>query len=197
MKNRKPNRLKGFDYSSDNLYFITSCTKDRICWFGEIISNTMILNECGNIAQKQWFWLKDQYPYVQLHEFIVMPNHIHGIIEIVKSVGTGRDLSLRVNDPSPRKIKPLSELMGAYKTTVSKQIHLLENEKSKNVKDFAWQRSFHDHILRDEPSFYNISEYIKNNPINWKNDEFNKYLFLYNEFCGNDKWFEYDKLWGR
>src|SRR5665213_2234249 len=169
MKQRKPNRLKGYDYSQDNLYFVTSCVHDMICCFGDVVgtgrdlsSNAgfelrptnngdigidnigtgrdlslrepqMILNEYGKIAEQQWHWLAEQYPYVVLHEFTVMPNHIHGIIEIDRNaVGTGRDLSGNVNDNhvgtgrdlSLRKIKSLSELMGAYKTTVSKQIHL-------------------------------------------------------------------------
>jgi REP element-mobilizing transposase RayT len=101
--------MSGYDYSQDNLYFVTSCVENRVCCFGEIISQKMILNEYGKIAEKQWHWLGEQYPYIQLHEFVVMPNHIHGIIEINRSivVGTGRDLSLQPqNDPfTPIKIK--------------------------------------------------------------------------------------------
>jgi len=133
----------------------------------------MILNELGAIAEKQWYWLSEQYPYVILHAFIVMPNHIHGIIEINRNivgtgrvVGTGRDLSLQ-HDPSQQpKIKSLSELIGAYKTTVSKQIHL------SGFLDFQWQRSFHEHIIRDEKSYETISNYIINNPNNWEQDNF-------------------------
>jgi len=124
----------------------------------------MILNEYGLIAEKQWHWLGDQYPYLVLHEFVVMPNHIHGIIEINRShavIGTGRDPSLRT---SIIKIKPLSELMGAYKTTVSKQIHLT------GFTEFRWQRSFYEHIIRDEKSLETISDYIFFNPLNWEQD---------------------------
>jgi REP element-mobilizing transposase RayT len=166
MKERKPNRLQGYDYSSDNLYFVTSCVHNRICCFGKIVadnpgsSQQMILNEWGTIAEKQWYWLQEQYPYVVLHAFVVMPNHIHGIIEINrKIVGTGRDPSLQ-----RPKIKSLSELMGAYKTTVSKQIHLA------GFIEFQWQRSFYEHIIRDEKSFKKISDYILNNPKNWEQD---------------------------
>ena len=105
-----------------------------------------------------------------------MPNHIHGIIEIDRNVivGTGRDLSGNKKganlgtgrDLSLRKIKSLSELMGAYKTTVSKQIHLA------GYTGFAWQRSFHDHIIRDEKSYENISNYIIDNPKTWDKDKF-------------------------
>ena len=216
LPNRKPNRMKGYDYSQDNLYFVTSCVQDRICCFGTIANEKMILNEYGQIAAQQWHWLGKQYPYVVLHEFVVMPNHIHGIIEINRSiVGTGRDLSdneYNVTNGIGRddagtgrddagtgrddvgtgrddagigrddagtgrddvgtghdlslRIKSLSELMGAYKTTTSKKIHLL------GLVAFAWQRSFHDHIIRDEKSFETISNYIANNPSQWERDKF-------------------------
>ncbi len=169
IKERKSNRWVGYDYSQDNLYFVTSCVKDRICCFGEIKNHQMILNQNGLIAEKQWFWLAEQYSYLKLHAFVVMPNHIHGIIEIKRDyiVGTGRDLSLRYN-PNHQKIKSLSELMGSYKTTTSKQIHL-----SGNVS-FNWQRSFHDHVIRNEQAFERISNYIINNPLKWKEDRFNE-----------------------
>ncbi|MBK7711968.1 MAG: transposase [Bacteroidales bacterium] len=161
-------RLKGYDYSSDNLYFVTSCVQNRVCCFGDIeipgcdlstysFNPKMTLNEYGEIAKKQWYWLAEQYRYVVLHSFVVMPNHIHGIIEIDRS---------RIISTGPFKIKPLSELIGAYKTTVSKQIHLL------GFIEFQWQRSFHEHIIRDEKSFETIIEYIIHNPLNW-DDEFN------------------------
>ncbi len=173
IRKRKPNRLKDFDYSQENLYFITSCVHNRMCCLGVIDDGNMIPNDYGKIAENQWHWLAEQYPYVALHAFVVMPNHIHGIIEIVGTgrhishsdgnhiVRTGRDLSLRES-----KIKSLSELMGAYKTTVSKQIHLT------GYYEFQWQRSFYDHIIRNYDSFQKISDYIVTNPMKWENDKF-------------------------
>jgi putative transposase len=169
IKERKTNRMLGYDYSTDNLYFITSCVHNRVCCFGEIKNHQMKLSTTGTIAENQWFWLCEQYPYVVLHVFVVMPNHVHGIIEIDSSriVGACHHLPLQsVPKSIPVKIKSLSELMGAYKTTVSKQIHLL------GYSDFAWQRSFHDHIIRDEISYRNISNYIINNPSKWEEDKF-------------------------
>jgi putative transposase len=177
---RKPNRMKGYDYSKDNLYFVTICVHERVNCFGEIApQKQMILNEYGKIAEKQWHWLAEQYSYVILYAFVVMPNHIHGIIEIKRNafVGTGRDLSYFEKDDQlitgtghdlslRPKIKSLSELMGAYKTTVSKQIHLL------GYTDFKWQRSFYDHIIRYDQSYFNISDYILTNPEKWGNDKF-------------------------
>jgi putative transposase len=207
MKNRKRNRMQGFDYSSDNLYFVTICVKDRVCCFGSVVSvgtgrdlsvrnpneinpneinpnessKKMELNEFGKIVYDRMLWLAEQYQYVELHNFVVMPNHVHAIIGI--SVGTGRDLSVRdlsvrdlsVRDLSVRdvsmqeeeiKTKSLSSLMGAFKTTSSKIIHLA------GFVDFAWQRSFHDHIIRNEKSYLNISNYIESNPDRWAVDTF-------------------------
>jgi putative transposase len=180
-KDRKANILHGYDYSRNALYFVTSCVQDRICYLGEIREDKMFSNEFGTIAEQQFGWLRQQYPYVDLHSFVVMPNHIHCIIEIddrwVDPVGTGRDLSLQSqsqsqpqqeqNERPSIKIKSLSELMGAYKTTTSKKIHLA------GLTDFVWQRSFHDHIIRNDESYLRISNYIRNNPLNWKDDTFN------------------------
>lgn len=179
---RKLNRLKGYDYSRNALYFVTSCVQDRKCCLGEIKNQEMILNGYGEIVERQWLWLKEQYNYVVSHSFVVMPNHIHGIIEIDgtiagtgrdlcdiehdgHTVGTGRDLSLP-DEQTPQKIKSLSDIMGAFKTTSSKQIHLA------GLPDFKWQRSFHDHIIRDEKAYLNISNYIENNPSKWADDKF-------------------------
>ncbi len=124
----------------------------------------MKLNANGKIAEKQWYWLQDQYPYVVLHEFVVMPNHIHGIIEINRSQITKSGHI----DISAFKIKSLSQLMGAYKTTVSRQIHL------NGYPGFAWQRSYYENIIRDETAYCKISDYIINNPANWRNDKYSK-----------------------
>ena len=183
MKNRKGNRLKGYDYSQDNLYFVTICVKGMVCCFGEIIpvgtgrdlsvrdlsvpdfdgpgpsSKIMILNSYGEIAQSRLLWLADQYPYVVLHNYVVMPNHVHAIIEIDSS---------RVKDKSI-KIKSLSSLLGAFQTTSSKMIH------QSGFLDFSWHRSFHDHIIvgpdRDL-AYTNISNYIDQNPSKWNSDKF-------------------------
>lgn len=191
MKNRKRNRLQGYDYSLDNLYFVTSCVQDRVCCFGHVANGEMILNEYGTIAHQQFIWLNNQYDYVDVPVFVVMPNHVHAIIEIDRTfVGTGRDLSCLIpfadsdgSRPVPTEsnpytdadgsrpvptIKSLSQLMGAYKTTVSKQIHLT------GFVEFQWQRSFHDHIIGNEKSYHTISNYIENNPVKWGDDKFFK-----------------------
>ncbi|MGV8946263.1 MAG: transposase [Lutibacter sp.] len=184
MKNRKRNRMKGYDYSQNNLYFITSCVKNMVCCFGEIVgirtgrdlsvqdlsainenSAKMILNEFGLIAKNQLVWLENQYSYVILHKYVIMPNHIHVVIEIDSSKIYKSEIASELS-LQQMKIKSLSQIMGAYKTTCSKLIH------NAGYEDFAWHRSFYDHIIRDENGFYNIINYIENNPENWLSDIF-------------------------
>ena len=178
MKNRKSNRMKGFDYSSNNLYFITNCVKNNLCCLGRVIivgtgrdlsvhaslveknhseiECNVALNQYGLIVEEKINWLMNQYEYVDIHNYIVMPNHFHLIIEIDRQKVAGKGT----------KIKSLSSLIGAMKTTSSKQIHEL------GFKDFAWHRSFHDHIIRNEKSYDTIFNYITNNPTNWLKDTF-------------------------
>ncbi|HEY9219944.1 MAG TPA: transposase [Lutibacter sp.] len=164
MKKRKRNRMVGYDYSMNNLYFVTICVKNMECCFGEILSaysesksKKMYLNEIGEIAKIQWDWLENQYPYIKVHTFIIMPNHIHGIIEIDRNLIINKNI----------KIKSLSSLMGAYKMTTSKLIHL------SGFHDFSWHRSFYDHIIRSENAYENIFNYIKMNPDKWVDDKYN------------------------
>ncbi|HEY5536075.1 MAG TPA: hypothetical protein VIL99_14210 [Ignavibacteria bacterium] len=174
MHERKLIRLPGFDYSASRYYFFTICVKDHIQSFGLVEDGTMRLSENGIVALEQWRWLKDQYPYSDLIAFVVMPDHVHGIIHIdsdyyknhVKNgdnynVGNGRDRSLQEHINKYMKIKSLPELIGAYKTTVSKRIHL------QGDGNFKWQKSFHDHIVRNQRSLYRIISYIETNPGKW------------------------------
>jgi REP element-mobilizing transposase RayT len=178
MKNRKSNRMKGFDYSSNNLYFITNCVKNNLCCLGRVIcvgtgrdlsvhaslveknhseiECNVALNQYGLIVEEKINWLMSHYAYVDIHNYIIMPNHFHLIIEIDNQKVAGKGT----------KIKSLSSLMGAMKTTSSKQIHEL------GFKDFAWHRSFHDHVIRNEKSYDTIFNYITNNPANWLKDTF-------------------------
>ena len=164
-KSRKLNRLYGREYL-DGCYFVTVCTKDRKKYFCEEKDGQLFLNEFGKIVEQQWLWLKENYNYIRLYRYVVMPNHFHGLIVIDRMnsgdvVRTGRDLSLQ------NKIKSLSELIGAFKTTSSKLIHRA------GLSEFGWQRSFYDRIIRNEKEFDNASDYILNNPLNWHRDRNN------------------------
>jgi len=121
-------------------------------YFGEIRHGEMVHNPFGLIAVEQWKWLLNQYPYLISHAFVVMPDHIHAVLEINRQ---------RMDDEKSLKIKSLSQIIGAYKTTVSKKIHLAGG------MDFVWQRSFYDRIIRNKFEYKRIVEYIHSNPANW------------------------------
>ena len=172
---RKRIRLQGYDYSRDGMYYFTSNVKYDVCFFGEIRNHKMYLNEYGKIVLEQWHWLEEQYPYVVLHSFIVMPNHIHGILEICRENIVKTTNGTSQQNAAQIKIKPFYDLIGAFKMTASKLIRILEKTNLTNRSDppsFAWHRSFHDHIIRSERAYWRIVNYIENNPANWQNDEF-------------------------
>ena len=129
----------------------------------------MELSDCGSVADQQFEWLQYHFPYVEVPIRVVMPDHIHAIIRISRrqiddySVRTGRDPSPRDAEPplSGMKIKPLPELIGAYKTTTSKKIH------QAGYTRFRWQRSYYEHIIRDLTDFGRVYNYIHNNPAKY------------------------------
>lgn len=119
----------------------------------------MILNPFGMIVAEQWTWMCSHFTYVIGHSFIIMPDHLHGILEIKR--GDQSKVTVR--------IKPLYELIGAFKMTASKQIHILEKEMyPRMAPEFDWHRSFNDHIIRSDKAFERISKYIRENPRNWQ-----------------------------
>lgn len=165
-KERKLNRLRNFDYSSQRFYFITICTHNKETWFGEIDDNKMLLNKYGKFIKNRWLWLKENFRYVVLDEFIIMPNHLHGLIFMKKD-----NMDSQKNEG---RTKTLSGIIGAFKTTSSKILH--EN----GLPEFRWQKSFYDHIVRDVRYIKNIRNYIRNNPASWNTDIENKLCFKRN-----------------
>lgn len=170
--NRQSLRKKGFDYAQNGLYFITICTKNKICIFGEIKEKNIIHSEGGNVANLCWKEIPIHFPNVELHEFIIMPNHVHGIIEISSNPTMGaKNFSPPLMDQYiPAEFKSPSKTIGSivrgFKIGVTKWFR-----KNTDVYD-VWQRNYHDIIIKDENAYLNISNYIKNNPSKWKNDEF-------------------------
>jgi len=165
LKNRTSNRLKNYDYSSQGYYFVTMCTHNQVCLFGEIKNNVMVLNEYGKIVQAAWEDLSNHYTDVQLDEFIVMPNHVHGIIWLI-DLKTNVDVGAGLK-PAPTWRFGLSEIVRGFKTFSSRRI----NVSRKTPGIIVWQRSFYDHIIRDEIKLNKIREYIMNNPAQWAMDD--------------------------
>jgi putative transposase len=167
LHDRKPNRLQEYDYSQNGYYSITVCTQGRREWFGNIENDTIKLNEYGKIVMECWHDLPAHYMNIKLDVFTVMPNHVHGIIVIV---GNGLKQRMCVGNglkPFPTiKMHGLSEIIRGFKTFSSRRI----NEKIKNRQNFRWQKSFYDHIIRNELSLNRIREYIVHNPQQWATD---------------------------
>ena len=171
-KKRKPNRLKGYDYNQQGYYYITICTKNRLNPFGEIINNIMHLSQTGEIENKFWIAIPEHFKNIELDEFIIMPNHIHGII-IVNNGDVGNNGVGHPNHP----IRAISvDNYDRTKMIVSKIIHGFKSSATREIRrqlndfNFSWQKSYYDHIIRDENDLNRIREYISNNPTNWETD---------------------------
>jgi putative transposase len=175
-RQRKSIRWKEHDYASEGAYFVTICTSRRRSYFGDIVNGEMNLSDMGRIADQCWQEIPKHFDNVQLDEYKVMPNHLHGIVMITNAVGTRHMVGTRHvvsqhKDEPKRKFGPLPTkslhtIIGSYKSAVTKFIH---------AKGFAfgWQSRFHDHIIRNERELNKIRRYIDNNPARWQFDREN------------------------
>ncbi|MES2618650.1 MAG: transposase [Bacteroidota bacterium] len=174
-RERKHIRLCNFDYSSEGAYFITICTKNKEHFFGEIIDGQIILNPIGEITFQYLREIPQHFSHVTIDAF-VMPNHVHCIIIIDKTVnnaGTRHVVSLqhtanlRLNAFSKPIPGSISVIIQQFKSSVKRWCN------KNNHAYFIWQSRFHDHVIRDSISFERIKNYIINNPSNWEEDTFN------------------------
>ena len=163
---RKLNRLQNYDYSRNGLYFITICTKDRIPYLSEIydVGNAALglpnirLTDIGKIVNNNILKINEIYKYVSVEKYVIMPDHIHMILFV-------SDYDVE-NGGRPRAASPTK--------SVNLIINGLKTISTKQIGFSVWQRSFHDHIIRNEKEFLEICDYIDNNPINWVNDIYNQ-----------------------
>jgi len=183
---RRSIRLKGYDYSKAGLYFITICTHNRECLFGEIIDQQMILNDAGKIADECWLRIPEHFPNAVLHEHVVMPNHVHGIIGLANHQhAAGVDDAAGDFEPLPdadlAHVEPLSPPRNEYQKIIPRSIGSIVRGYKIGVTKFfrantdiydVWHGNFHEHIIRNEQSYWRISEYIIDNPKVWKDDKF-------------------------
>ncbi len=172
MLTRRSLRLSGYDYSQNGVYFVTVCAYRHANLFGEIDGGVMMPNAIGRIIAEEWRRTAELRPYVGLDVFVVMPNHLHGIIAIL-----GEDK--RTNPPAalaqPVKLKygklqkrSLGAIIGRFKGSVTKRVR-----KMSIYRDFPiWQRNYYDHIVRNERSLQTIREYIMMNPERWAEDSY-------------------------
>lgn len=172
IKHRKLNRLNGYDYSRNGFYFVTICTKDREDFFGRIENDKMILNEYGKIAEKYWLEIPKHFSNCKLYEFVIMPNHVHGIVIIENDIIVWNNDIVLNNDrcsiQGNRNMELLPKIISQYKSSVTREIR-----KQFDNFHFGWQKSFYDNIIRDAKSLNNIRQYIINNPLRWNLDKNN------------------------
>jgi len=169
---KSPIRLQNWNYRSPGYYFITINLYGRWNWFGECNGKFVCLSDIGEIAWNKWKEIEFRYGHVQIHEFVVMPDHFHGIIEIqntrshmINHVATNGYVikSGQVMKKNPMYSKgSISEVVRAYKCRVAIEARKIDSE-------FKWQSRFHDRIIRTEKELLNVRRYIRNNPYNWKN----------------------------
>ena len=159
-------RLCGYDYAQEGLYFVTVCCRDRACLFGEIVDGEMILNPAGRMVEKCWLDIPKHFPHAVLHDYIIMPNHVHGIIELTDVVAGATNV--RAKNFSPLQFRSPSKTIGSivrgFKIGVTKWMR-------QNTDTFpVWQRNYYEHIIRNAKSYENIAEYIITNPAHWQDD---------------------------
>jgi REP element-mobilizing transposase RayT len=182
---RRSIRLRGYDYSREGAYFVTICAQEHLCLFGEVVDGEMRLNDAGRIAKQCWLAIPDHFPHAQLDAFVVMPNHVHGIIVIVGArhhmdVGARHAVPLQeqFGRPVPGSIPTI---IRSVKSATTKRINEIRNAPGTLI----WQRNYYEHIIRDEESLNRIREYILSNPLRWHLDRENPERLGDDEF---DKW---------
>jgi putative transposase len=168
---RRSIRLPGYDYAQNGVYFVTIVTQGRKPLFGDVVDGEMVLNEVGRMVEKVWLEIPGHFCGIAVATFIIMPNHVHGIIVIERGdrtsqVGATHESPLRqnVNGPEPGSI---GSIVGLFKATVSKRYHVMTN--TENIR--LWQRNYYEHIIRNEKDHQAAYEYILTNPLNWEKDE--------------------------
>jgi REP element-mobilizing transposase RayT len=171
---RRSIRLKGYDYSQPGAYFVTVCVYLRSCLLGEVLEGEMRLNKSGHIVEACWNDLPDHYAHVQLDAFVIMPNHVHGVIVLTHDGGTDRVNVGAGFKPAPTgpqgtaKRHGLPEIVRAFKTFSSRRI----NEWRRMPGAPVWQRNYYEHVIRGDAELNGIREYVHSNPARWLEDRY-------------------------
>jgi putative transposase len=166
-------RLPNRDYAANGLYFVTICTRDRFCFFGDIINEQMQLSSIGKIAQENWIAIPNHFEHIDIDVYVVMPNHLHGIVVINRPIDNSKtrciaSLQTTTNNKfAPLKPGSLQAIIHSYKASVTRWC------RKNGCEDFAWQSRFYEHIINNEASLERIREYILNNPVKWQEDKNN------------------------
>ena len=162
--------LPEYDYTSAGWYFITICAHNRECVFGDVVDGKMILNDYGKIIEEEWLRTSKIRPNVDLDKYIIMPNHIHGIITVVDRRGTLQRAPTTTREQFGKPISnSIPTIIRLFKSTTTKQINEIRQTSGKEL----WQRNYYEHIIRDERELNKVREYIMYNPLKWEEDKEN------------------------
>jgi REP element-mobilizing transposase RayT len=188
---RRSIRLEGYDYSQAGAYFVTICAYSRVCLFGEVVEisekqdechsslREMVVNDLGKIVAAEWIRSAEIRAEIALGEFVVMPNHFHGIVRIVNDRRGDRPVAqmpVVTTIPGPQP-KSIGALVAGFKSAVTKRIN--ETRKSPGVP--VWQRNYHEHIIRNDADYNRIAEYVTTNPQRWIEDRLHPDNFIVSE----------------
>lgn len=158
-------RLQNYDYSRPGTYYVTICARDRRCLFGYLEEGRMYLNKVSQFVVACWNEIPDHFPHAQMDAFVVMPNHVHGIIEILDSVGARHAVPLPRSFGKPRS-GSLSTIIGSFKAAVTKRTNSIRNTPG----DHVWQRNYYERIIRNHKELEQARQYIEENPTRWAED---------------------------
>lgn len=161
--------MKEYDYSQNGAYFVTICTQNKQYLFGELKDEKMILSEAGEMIEKWWMEIKNKFKNVEMDEFVIMPNHFHGIVVMV-----GADLRVCPNMSGEHTGSPLHRIIQWFKTmTTNEYIRNVSINRWKPFPRRLWQRNYYEHVIRNEDKLNKIRQYIQFNPLKWHLDREN------------------------
>jgi len=185
LSNRRSIRLKEYDYSHPGAYFVTICTRDRECLFGDVVGGQVVLSAAGEIAKSVWVGLPNRFPLVALDEYVMMPNHVHGIILV-----GAQFIAPDPEDGMENCSYTLGDIIRTYKATVTRLVRLrnnsvigrdvmkagVMNHAPTGAARFGWQRNYYEHVIRNDDDLQHTREYIAGNSARWDEDENNPAL---------------------
>ena len=166
---RRSLRLQGYDYAKAGAYFVTVVTEGRLCLFGEVAGGEVRLNEAGRLVADTWRWLETRYPFVVLDEYVVMPNHFHGLLALTEEGEGAGDSRIAPTGEAGAGRKDLGGLIGAFKTVAAKRVNVARGAPGRRL----WQRNFYERVVRSEEDMDRIRAYIRDNPLGWELDDEN------------------------
>jgi putative transposase len=168
MHHRKSLQLNQYDYAQGGAYFITICTHNHKCLFGKIIGGKMILNDPGEITRHCWLGMTNHFSMVVLDEYIIMPNHMHGIIILNDNTVARHAVPLRHFEQFGKPTRQsIPTIIRSFKSAATK--HINETHKIPGLP--VWQSNYFEHIIRHESELLKTREYIIYNPMHWTSDE--------------------------